>query len=205
MAVPFATWAFGGMGVLMAFRGLWNPHRAIARSGSVAACPGPSPGGFSRTLDLTVPQGEPIYSVGSGTVVAVGDDFVHVQLSNEPVVVYYIGLAPDVVPGQHVSRGRRIGEATGATIGFGVMQLGNASDPSGATQWALSNPQATFYDVEPRSWLAVRGFSLTVKRTEGTSWCGPGRHISVPSDVHQQLHMPDKASFALLPVSVTEE
>jgi murein DD-endopeptidase MepM/ murein hydrolase activator NlpD len=208
MAAPFATWVFGGAGALLMLRGLWNPHRALTKSGTLSRCPGPTMGGFSETLQLAVADGEPVYSVGSGTVIASGDTFVHIQLSNEPVVIYYLGVMPDVAPGQHVMRGRKIGYATGGMVDCGVMGLGHADDGerTDASNWNLSSPGAVFYDVEPRSWLAVRGYEPTVKpMAETTAWCGPGRHISVPQDVHRQLSMPEKASFALLPVSVTEE
>lgn len=197
MAIPLSTWVFGGMGLLFGLRGLWNPHRAIAHEASLGGCPGPASGRCQDTIALSAPAGTAVYAAGSGTVVAVGDRFVHVQLENEPVVLHYFGVTPDVSVGQHVGRGRKIGAADGkGPVEFGVTGILN------------ENGSAVLASIEPRSWLAVRGFSLTVKRMDPTEvWCGPGRHISVPKAVHQGCGLinPDKAGFALLPVSVTQE
>lgn len=197
MAVPFGTWAFGAVGALCLLRGLWNPHRAVVHEGSVESCPGPVGGVCMDVLALSAPEGSSVYSLASGTVIAVGDRFVHIQASNEPVIVHYFGVVPDVEPGQHVGPGRRIGTA-----------LGTAPVELGVTEVVRRNGQTALVPVEPRSWLAARGFSLTVKSTPTSGeWCGPGRHITVPTEVHTGcgLENPAKARFALLPVSITQE
>ena len=201
MAIPLATWVFGGLGSLLLLRGVWNPHRDVVREGSLASCPGPDNGRCQDTIALNVPAGTDVYSTGSGTVVAAGDRFVHVQLSNEPVVIHYFGLAPDVTPGQHVGNGRRLGKA-----------LGDAPVEFGVTGIIKDNGPPALVSVEPRSWLAARGYGLSVKKLPETdAWCGAGRHITVPKAVHQAppqgcgLRNPQKAGFALLPVSVTQE
>jgi hypothetical protein len=197
MAVPFSTWLFGGVGALFVVRGLWNPHRALTHSGAVASCPGPDNGGCQDTLAIEAEPGTPIYSVGSGTVIAVGDRWLHIQVANEPVVLHYSGLTPSVAVGQTVGRGRRIGDARqDGPVEFGVTGMIN------------ENGSAALASLEPRSWLAARGFNLTVKRTpESALWCGPGRHVAVPQPVHMGcgLRMPEKSNFALLPVSITEQ
>jgi len=199
MAVPFSTWLFGGASALLLLRGLWNPHRAVLRSGGIQACPGPEGGRCEDTLALSSEPGTAVYAVGSGTVMSVGDGWVHIQVSNEPVVLHYFGLKPDVEVGQHVGRGRPIGESIGGELlEFGVTRV--VADPQGGAMLA---------PVEPSSWLASRGYTPVVGQLEGGEglWCGQKRHIEVPAEVHAGcgLTSPDKSSFALLPVSVTQE
>jgi hypothetical protein len=192
MATPFATYLFGGMGVLFLVRGLWNPHRALVHKASLAACPGPTPQGCQDTIDLSSTPGARVYSVGSGKVIGVGDNWVLIQVSNEPVLIGYYGLDPSVAVDQHVGRGRRIGKTSSAgRLSFGVTEV--TSDG--------------LVPVEPRSWLAARGFTLTVKKMPATTeWCGPSRHVTVPQSVHRgcALKNPEEAGFALLPVSVKQ-
>jgi len=196
MSVPFSTWAFGGVATLLLFRGLWNPHRALVHDAAVAACPGPVGPTCNDMLALSAQPGTAVFSAGSGTVMAVGDRWLHIQLDNEPVVIFYTGVTPDVTVGQSVGRGRKIGVARAdGPVMFGVTGLVNESGTP-----ALAS-------VEPRSWLAVRGINLTVRKAPPTDlWCGPGRHVTVPQSVHMGcgLLAPDKSNFALLPVSVTE-
>lgn len=198
MAAPFATWFFGGVSALFLLRGLWNPHRALLKEGAVSSCPGPEGAGCQDTVALEAAPGTAVYAAGSGTVVLAGDRFVHVQLSNEPVVLHYFGVTPDVTVGQHVSRGRQIGVARDdGPVEFGVTGVVRANGGS-----ALAS-------VEPASWLAARGYDLTVKKLTGgqDQWCAAGRHITVPKPVHSGcgLRSPDKSSFALLPVSIQEQ
>jgi hypothetical protein len=196
MSVPFATWAFGGVATLFLFRGLWNPHRAVVHEAALAACPGPEGPTCNDTLALVAQPGTPVYAAGSGTVMAVGDRWLHIQLSNEPVILHYTGVTPDVAPGQTVGRGRKIGVARDdGPVEFGVTGIVN------------DNGVPVLHAVEPRSWLAVRGYALTVRKAPPTDlWCGPGRHVTVPPSVHMGCGLlgPEKSNFALLPVSVTE-
>jgi len=199
MAVPFATWAFGGLGALALVRGLWNPHRALTKSANLEACPGRGPGGVCYdTLALAAQPDEPVYSVGSGEVMAVGDRWLHIQLSNEPVILHYYGVTPDVRLGQQVGRGKKIGVTRAdGPLEFGVVEVVREADGG-----------AALASVEPRSWLAARGESLTVKKMANPNvWCGPGRHVSVPADVHMGCHLrnPAQTKFALFAVSVTQE
>lgn len=198
MAVPFSTWFFGASGALLLLRGFWNPHRALVQEGAVASCPGPDGGTCQDTIAISAATGTPVYAVGSGTVVMAGDRFVHVQLSNEPVVIHYFGITPDVKVGQQVSRGRQIGVARDdGPVEFGVAGLVPAQNG------------AALVSLEPASWLAARGYSLSVKHLTGGAdlWCAGGRHVTVPKAVHQgcSLAGPSKSSFALLPVSITEQ
>lgn len=197
MAIPFGTWAFGGVGAILLVRGLWNPHRAVTHSGAVSSCPGPEGNSCNDTIAITAEPGTAVYSVGAGAVIAAGDRWVHVQVSNEPVVIHYSGVTPSVTVGQHVGRGRRIGEArSDGPVEFGVTGIVN------------ENGSPALVSLEPRSWLAARGYSLTVAGAPATDlWCGPGRHVSVPKPVHMGcgLRMPAKSNFALLPVSITEQ
>lgn len=196
MAIPFATWAFGGVSALLLVRGLWNPHRALLRSAAVQSCPGPDGSVCRDTIALVAQEGVPVYAAAAGTVIALGDNWMHIQVSNEPVVLAYYGLTPDVEVGQNVGRGRKIGGArANEPLEFGVTEIMN------------QNGSATMVALEPRSWLAARGVRLTVNKTPDTQlWCGPGRHITVPQAVHQGcgLQMPERSNFALLPVSITE-
>lgn len=197
MSVPLATWVFGGTSALLLFRGLWNPHRAVVKSAAVASCPGPEIGLCQDTIALVAQPDTPVYAVGSGTIMAVGDRWLHIQVENEPVLLHYYGVTPDVVVGQHVSRGRQIG----VSRDDGPVELGVAG-------LVVSNGSVSMVAIEPRSWLAARGISLTVKKAPDTDlWCGPGRHITVPQAVHAGcgLRMPDQSNFALLPVSITEQ
>lgn len=196
MSIPFSTWVFGGVGALFLLRGVWNPHRAVVYDAAVGSCPGPQGPTCNDTLALVAQPGTAVYSVGSGTVMAVGDRWLHIQVDNEPVILHYYGVTPDVKPGQHVGRGRQIGVAReDGPVEFGVTALKN------------ENGTPAMQSVEPRSWLAVRGFKLAVRKPPATDlWCGPGRHVTVPQNVHMgcDLMSPAKSDYALLPVSVTE-
>lgn len=192
MTIPAATYILGAFGLVFAIRGLWNPHRAVVREGDVGACPGPdSLGVCHQTVALNTPPGADVYSTGSGKVVSVGPDWVHVQVGNEPVVLFYQGIAPSVAEGTYVGRGQRLGKAAGQ-VAFGVWEV-----VSGA-----------LVPVEPSSWLAARGYRLAVSAT-GTDdlWCEKSRHILVPKAVHQgcKLKNPAASGFALLPVSIEQE
>jgi len=200
MGAPVATYVLGALGAVTLLRALWNPSRALVRrANGIASCPGPDESGACQdTLALDTAPGEPVYNVAGGEVVSVGDTWVHVQVRNEPVILHYFGLKPSVTPGRHVWTGQRIGE-TGHTLEFGVTEL------------VPESTGAALVSVEPRSWLAARGLSLSRKRLSAEGlWCGPGRHILVPQPVHSTstgcgLKTPDRGGFALLPVSVTEQ
>lgn len=195
VAIPLSTYAFGLLGTLMLVRGLWNPHRAVVRKGALESCAGPRDGRCAQSVVLDSPPGTAVYAVSSGRVVSVGPTWVHLQVSNEPVIAAYYGIEPTVEVGEHVTRGRKIAEAV---------------DPVQFEVWELVPMEGGvgLEPLEPSSWLTARGLKHAVKLTGGDDlWCGGQRRITVPKAAHEQcrLESPSPAGFALLPVSVEQE
>lgn len=188
---PLSTFVFGALGTVLAFRAFWNPHRAVTKKAELEACAGPRPYGCSQALELGA-EGEPVYAVTGGRIVSVGPDWVHLQASNEPVILAYYGLEPAVTEGRSIMRGSKIGTGSDR-LAFEVWRLRPLGDG------------VTLVPIEPSSWLASRGLRPAVKLTGQKLWCA-GRHIEVPKAVHQgcALDTPDPGRFALLPISVEQ-
>lgn len=184
-------YVLGGIAAIAIVKTFFRAHRAVVKTGSVAACPGPSGRGCDPTLRISTPQGTPVYSVVSGRVAAVGDHFMLVGSLSEPVVVMVDGVTPDAfVEGQYVGRGERLGLSTG-DVYFGVTEF---------------LPDGSAVNIDPASFLASRGMRIASKVVNpGSSWCEGGRHIEVPVSAARPcaLNEPDKGGFALLPVSVS--
>lgn len=189
--VPFI---FAGLGAAALVRGLFRPHRAVLKEGSVARCSGRNHFGICDPTDtIRAPEGTPAYAVAPGRVVAVGEAFVQIVARNDAVVLMYEGIAPEIVEGQHVGRGQTIGKSIGPVI-FGVWQLApNATGP------VLQN-------IPPSAWLAARGMRHVVKDLgDGNKWCEGGRKIHVPREVKAAcgFRQPDPSRFGLFPVEIT--
>ena len=189
--VPLTAWLLGVAGTAAFVRAVWNPHRAVVKEGEAASCPAEG-GGCRPTIVIQAAPGTPVYAVGHGKVVSVGDDWTHIELSGEPVILYY-SIGSSLAEGKTVWRGKKIGEVPqGGQIEFGV--------------WEVT--QQGVVALEPASWLAARGYKLATKLTgNGDQWCEKGRKILVPKQAHQTcgLKLPQAASFGLLPVSIQEE
>ncbi|HSH76037.1 MAG TPA: M23 family metallopeptidase [Longimicrobiales bacterium] len=174
-------------------KSVFRPHRAVVREGAVSRCPGVNQyNECDPTLPIDAPVGTSVYSTAAGLVVAVADDFVHIATRNEPVVLYYNGVSPTVVEGQYVGRGQTIGTSKGRVY-FGVQQFVQGGG---------------VVNVEPSSWLAARGNRIAARYTgSGGQWCEQKRHISVPRSAGApcQFYEPDRAAFALLPVTIEVE
>lgn len=182
--------AWGAVGLGCLIRAVFRANRAVVKEGTVLRCAGdPNSFGVCDPGDVieTAP-GEPVYSTGKAEVVAVGPYFVHLAVENDPVVLAYEGLEPEVEVGQYVGVGQRIGTSDGR-VSFIVTQF----KPGGAAEY-----------VPPSAWLAVRGMRLVVKNEETEQYCTGGREIVVPQANKKAcgLRSPDKAKFALLPVTV---
>ncbi len=188
--MPFV---FMGLGALSLVRGLFRPHRSVLKEGTVGRCAGPNQFMVCDPTDLIEsPSGTSAYATAPAKVVAVGETFVHLAVTNEPVFLMYEGVDPVVVEGQYVGRGQEIGKALGP-VAFGVWQL----VPSSAGPVMQVVPAA--------AWLAARGMRHVVKNTgPANKWCEGGRTIQVPSTAKQAcgFHQPDPAKFALLPVQI---
>lgn|SRR6185295_2090067 len=186
---PYVLGAIAGVAIIKTF---FRPNRAVVKTGTVSACPGPNRSKVcDPSLAIATPEGTPVYSTVSGRVAAVGDRFLHLASLSEPVVLMYDGVEPhDFQEGQYVGRGQEIGTSLGQVF-FGV---------TGFT------PGGAIVSIDPSSWLASRGQKIATKNTgSGSSWCEAGRHIEVPSSAGRpcNLQEPEKGSFALLPVSVS--
>ncbi len=197
MSVPAATYILGTLGGLFLLRGIWNPHRSVVRKGAVASCAGPdSMGVCHATLAIDADPDSPIYSCGGGKVVAQGKDFLHIQVGNEPVILFYGGIVPSVGLGAHIWNGQRIGDAGPGQVVFGVWELMH------------TDKGVKLSAVEPASWLAARGYHIVQSNTgKADLWCEQPRHITVPKAVHTTcgLMNPEPSGFALLPVSIDQE
>lgn len=188
--MPFV---FMGLGTLSVLRGVFRPHRAVLQRGTVSRCAGPNQFMVCDPTDqVEAPEGTDAYATAPGKVVAVGDGFVHVAVSNEPVFLMYEGIDPVVVEGQYVGRGQTLGKAMGP-VSFGVWQL------------APGKAGPVMQQVPAAAWLAARGMKHVVKNLGAANkWCEGGRTIQVPSAVKEScsFKQPDPAKFALLPVQI---
>lgn len=188
MIFPYVLMGVGGMAIV---RGLFRPHRAVLKRGSVSRCAGPDEyGKCDSTVRLATQSGTPVYSTAPGRVIAAGANFVHIVASNEPVILMYRGVDPSVREDQSVGRGQPIGKAVGDKVSFGVWQV----------------TAAGLQKIAPSAWLAARGFKHAAKdEGKGTRWCEGGREIHVPVSAQQAcgLKLPERTGFALLPVELT--
>lgn len=179
---------WGALGALCVFRGFYHPHRAVVQTGAVKKCAGPNSFGVcdpSDQIDTSV--GESVFATASAEVVKVGPYYVHLVVQNEPVILMYEGITPTVEVGQSVGAGQKIGESDGRVF-FSVTQY-------------RQNGVAQF--VPPSAWLAVRGCKLVENNTgDENAYCAQGRDIVVPDDMVCAMKSPEKAGFALLPVTV---
>lgn len=177
-------------GTLCLVRGLHNSTRALVKRGQLRRCEGKNGFGVcDPSLEVITTAGESVFSVAPGKIVAVGRDFLHVLVRDEPVILMYQGVDTSLKRlGQSVSSGELLGKSTG-TIYFSVTQMG----PGGVSV------------VSPSAWLVSRGCSAVLKNEGNPSlWCAQGRTISIPQ-IDQRacnFQMPDRAGFSLLPVSV---
>lgn len=184
--IPFSTYLFGAAGAAALVRGLWHPHRAAVDEGRVLIC-----AGAECSPEMTLDCGERVYALGGGRIVMAEPGDVHLRVGNEPVIVAYSGLQPDVRDGQYVLRGQRVGACSGQ-VSLSVWRV---------------NADKSLTPLEPAAWLASRGYRVAVKSTgdEG-SWCEQGRKIQIPSSVHTDCGIVagSEPGFALLPISVRE-
>lgn len=185
---------WGVLGIGFAIRGFFRPVRAIVKEGSVRRCAGDRTafGGCDPSDVIETAPGAPVFAAAPAKVVAVGDYYVQLQVQNEPVILMYSGIAPEVEEGQFVGTGQKIAESEGE-VAFSVTQY---------------KPGMISENVPPSAWLAVRGLSL-VKENTGSEepYCVQGRDIVVPEAAQKlcNLKAPAKAGFALLPVTVELE
>ena len=196
--VPIMAWLLGAAGTAAFIRAVWNPYRAVVKSGEAAACPGRDAGGVcNSTIVIKAEPGTPVYAVGHGKVVSTGADWTHIELGGEPVILYY-SIPTDLAEGKTVWRGKKIGTVPDdGMLEFGV--------------WEVT--QQGVVPIEPAAWLAARGYKLASKLTgAGDKWCEQPRKLVIPKSVHEApanggcgLRLPEAASFGLLPVSIQEE
>ncbi len=197
MAIPATTYVLGTIGALFLFRGIWFPNRAVVKKGSVSSCAGSTvSGSCDPSMHIEAEKGTKVYAAGGGKVLSVGPDWMHIQVTNEPVILFYQGVTPGRKEGSHVFAGQKIGEVSGE-LAFGVWEL---TPDTGAG--------VDLVPVEPASWLAARGVRIAMKEEGGGGlWCTERRHLLVPKDAHSKckLRNPKAAGFAPLPVSIEQE
>lgn len=189
-------WVYMGLGAVCLVRGLFRPHRAVVKRGEILDCPGPNEfGACDPFLTLEATPAEKVFSVAPGRIVAVGETFAHLLATNDTAVVMYDGIVPEVVEGQYVTRGQKVGIVDeDGLVRFSVTQLVPEDDGSMIAE-----------TVPPSAWLAVRGFRIfACGQPTGDDWCGGGRRIDVPSDakVICDMHRPVGGRFGLLPIEV---
>ncbi len=197
MSKMIAPTIYVSLGALMLLRGIFRGNRAVVRKGGVSRCSGPSSFGSCDPSDtIEASPGTGAYAVASGRVVAAGQDFLHILVGNEPVILMYAGITPKVIEGQYVGRGQYLGAVDdGGQVHFSVTELVR---DSGALGYATRV-------VPPSGWLAARGVRHAVTDTgTGSKWCEGGREISVPADAASSCNMkrPEPGMFGLLPIRV---
>jgi hypothetical protein len=189
------------LGALCVVRGAFRPHRAVLHTGLIEKCAGQDAYGTCDPADtLRSKVGSDVYAVASGRIGAVGESFLHLVCKSEPVILMYDGVLPDVVEGQHVGVGQKLGlVAEGGVVRFSATALEpDAESPLGYTTRVLP----------PGGWLAARGARYFVDdRGGGAHWCEGGRHITVPADANLACNMlrPEPGRFGLLPIHVDIE
>jgi hypothetical protein len=176
----------GALGALALARGLWRSSRAVVTNGKVTRCAGPSSfGGCDGTDVITTGKGEPVYAMAGGTIIAKGDDFVHLLSSYEPVILAYTGLAPSVKEGDTVWIGQSLG-LSGGEVAFSASQIDGQN----------------LVRLVPGAWLSSRGLQHVAGNTT-SDYCNSGRTMTVPAQVKScGFKLPQKPGFTLLPVSV---
>lgn len=179
---------FTSVGALFLVRGLFRPVRAVVKNGEIRRCAGKNAFGIcDPSLSIRADLGEQVYANASGKVLMVGEDYVHLMSRNEPVILMYQGIVPEVQVNQHVAPGQKLGKSHG-NVNFSVTQMG----PGGVKF------------IEPSAWLAARGYKVVLKPKDSNLWCSRGREVAIPSEVRKScdMHTPEKAGFALLPVNI---
>lgn len=189
MTFPWALAGWTTLGALTAYRTFVRPYRGVVRDGQVTACPGP---GCSAGLTVQSTRGvATVFSLVTGTVTAVGSDYMELASAREPVVIRYqgAGLKPMVGVGGAVKIGQPVAAAQAVTLTVGQIDR----DPSG---------KLSMLALEPATWLASRGLTAASHLTPSALWCAQGRKLVVPMSVGTcGVRLPDPASFALLPTS----
>lgn len=184
--IPFGTYFFGALGAAALVRGLWNPHRAAVHEGRVLVC-----AGAECAPHMMLDCAERVYALGGGRVVLAEPGNVHLRVGNEPVIIAYGEVSPDVKQGQYVMRGQRLGSC-GGRVRLSVWRV---------------NADKSLVPLEPAAWLASRGYRIAVKSTgDDGAWCEQGRTIQIPASVHTGCNIVagSEPGFALLPISVRE-
>jgi len=192
--VPLGAIFFTSLGAALLVRGFWNPHRAVVKDGFATSCEGERCSPYTA-LEASEGAG-PVYSVARGLVVRASAKTVFVIPNREAVVLEYRDLDQIMVrEGQTIGAGQQI--ASSAKVLFAVFRIDRRDDGTVA-----------YVPLSPSAWLAARGAALSAKKhaatAEGTNWCEGGRHLTMPEKVGQcNIKLPEPASVALLPISVT--
>lgn len=187
-----AVWSAVGLG--LAFRTLYHPHRAVVERGFASRCTGDQGCGSPMLIQ---PEGGTtnVFALTSGTVV-IGKSGLTLVSDREPVM---IGYGPSV--GQMLVQ-------SGIAVGIGTpLAVMRAVELSVTEIVRAANGAITFRAIEPASWLASRGLTIAAKgNAKGTLWCTQGRKIVLPQRVAQcGTRLPGTSAMLLLPVSVTME
>jgi len=179
-----------GAGVLALTRGLFRPHRALAKEGAVVRCGGPTAMRIcDPSIGLVVPVGADVYATAPGKVVAAGEEWLHILVTNEPVVLMYDGVKPAVQEGQHVGRGQSLGSSVG-NVSFAVSEF---------------RPGRKLIPLPASAWLAARGLRPLVSTSDPSNrWCETPRKVLVPKAASAgcNFRSPEAARFGLLPVEI---
>ena len=208
--VPWGTVAWGSIAGALLWRTFYRPSRAIVQDGFVRRCAGKTSGVCSTSMAIESFEGAgPVYTPVAGRVLSVGalaavslpgivpQTVIRVAATHEPVILEYRGaVQPQVSEGEKVGVGQQI--ALAQSLEFSVQEIRRTATGTSPVQ------------LEPASWLAARGYGISVKKheadTEGENWCEGGRKLRVPeSAVLCNLELPAPGGLLLLPVSVGVE
>ena len=202
---PWGAVAFGTLGTVMLVRGLFRASRSVTGDAYVTRCPNGSP-----YVTLEAAEGStPVYNVTSGDYYyqlnPYGDQTTTalVASSLEPVILHYKMPFP----------------GSTSVTNMGKMAIGTQLAVTPKLEFAvervirLADGTITSEFIEPTSWLASRGLSLSrrVQKTSsvGDNWCETGRKLRVPSSVVTPkpqgggMRLPEPSPYMLLPVSVS--
>ncbi len=190
--VPIAALIWGTLAAGATLRTFYHWHRAVVYDGHVVACAGENNCDPAMVIQATSGS-TPVFANASGRVIAVTPNSVQIASQNEPVILVYENVQPQVALGESVGIGQQV--ALGQLVRFSVVEV--YFQPGG---------QVALAAVEPASWLAARGQTISCKKQAVASWCAQGRKIQTPKAVANcGLKLPVPGGFMLLPVSVISE
>jgi len=180
--------ALGAFGALLLFRGLVRANRAIVAEGTVDFCGGSVVGACDPYMVLGVKEHSAVFAAAYAKVIAVYENGVDLLVQDEPVLLRYRQIRPQVGKGQYVGVGQNIGVSQAKQVSFAAFQV-------------VAVP-VKLRPMPPGAWLASRGLQPASSMLNQPT-CS-GRNIVVTEAERKSCDFvkPDPSGFAMLPVTI---